>query len=319
MHLPPVSHLLAAAAALRAEMGAPQAEAHAEPDAGTPAPAPHAEPGLGASRLMPTRAVEPTQASERIADTVAQGLAPADAGASQQVASPALTAMALSSLHSAAMQFRTWVPQEPEAERKRQGGGQEQPQLPAEEAADEAEPGLAPASPARSGAAAPAEDLQGRLLRALRDAPACAAIADALQALAGRPLLLAAPLAPPHGLRCEAEAWLLRPAARGPQPGAQRWAGQMLFARVPRGPQCWGWRTQRDHHPTGTQWLPREASAAALWFGPLAAGAAYSGWRDVLLSLPPAPRLQQALAAHYSLHVLVCSTPLAIQQQHRGI
>jgi hypothetical protein len=270
---------------------------------------------------MPTRAVEPTHSTERITDTVAQGLASPDAGTSQQVAAPALTAMALSSLHSAAMQFRTQMPQEPEAEPKHQGGGQDQSQAPAEESAEEAasEPGVGMASLRRGAAATPAENPHGRLLRALREASASAAVTDALEALdAGRPLLLAAPMGPPDGLRCEAVAWLLRPMLRGVQPAALRSTGQMLFARVPRGSQCWGWRTRRDHHPTGMQWLPREVSAAALWFGPVAAAAAYSGWREALLSLPAAPRLQQALASHYSLHVLISSTPLPLQQQHRG-
>ena len=316
MHLPPVSHLIAAAAALRAEAGAPQAEeAHAAPSPAAAAPAVHAEAGMSASRITPTRAVEPTQATERVADAVAQGLSPVDAGASQQVAAPALTAMALSSLHSVAMQFRAVVPQEPEAERKRQGGGHEQSPMPMEEPGDDAADDAAALKPARAGRdhAVPlrTQSLHERLLRRLREAPASPAIDEALQALAaGRPLLLAAPLVPPQGLRCDAEAWLFRPPQRGVQPEAQRWTAQMLFARVPRGEACWSWRAQRDLRPTGTQWLPREAGAAALWFGPLAAGAAYSGWREVLLSLPAAPRLQQALAAHYSLQVLISSTPL---------
>jgi hypothetical protein len=263
-----------------------------------------------------------------VADTVAQGLAPADAGASQQVAAPALTAMALSSLHSMAMQFRAVVPQEPEAERRRHSGGQEQAPMPDAEHGDDAADGAA-LKPVRAHGAkampARADSLHERLLRRLRDeAPAVPAMAEALQALAGgRPLLLAAPIAPPLGLRCDADAWLLRPPRQGVQPEAQRWTGQMLFARVPRGEACWGWRAQRDLLPAGPQWLPGRTGAAALWFGSLAAGAASSGWREVLLNLPNAPRLQQALAPHYSLHVLVSSAPLLSRrpthnEQHRG-
>lgn len=234
------------------------------------------------------------------ADAVSQGLPSGDAGATEAPAVLSLTAMALTHLHTQPLQFRP--PAQPPIEEPARRGRGESQEHDAEPEPEEAPMALeADVATAELPAAGAASGYAAWLQRLRETAATQAAIREALQALRqGRPLLLAAPLAVPQALACEARAWLLRPGMRE----VLEVPAQVVFARRPRGAECWSWRARTEPQRTGPS-----GSACALWLGHPAAAPAFGTWREALLCVPATPRLQRALAAQPGLQLLLMAAP----------